>query len=150
MKRAAILLATLVLALAGACGAPREPSRLEIRFAHAEAGPGLEPYVLIGASGPETLYLEPESVLGAADVDSAVVVGRDDHFAVDLVLTPEGARRLARVTGDNVGRRLGIVVEGVLVAAPVIRDRLTGGRAVVDGGFDAAEARRLARELSGP
>jgi protein-export membrane protein SecD/preprotein translocase SecF subunit len=48
---------------------------------------------------------------------------------VSLQLTPVGGRRFADVTGDNVGKRLAIILDEVIEHAPVISERIPGGQA---------------------
>lgn len=56
----------------------------------------------------------------------------------------EGARVFERVTGENVGKRMAVVLDGVSYSSPVIRDRIGGGEAVIEGNFDHKEAADLA------
>jgi preprotein translocase subunit SecD len=58
-----------------------------------------------------------------------------------------GAAAFERVTGANVGQRLGIVLDGVVYSAPTIQDRISGGRAQITGSFTIEEARDLAIAL---
>jgi preprotein translocase subunit SecD len=46
--------------------------------------------------------------------------------AVSFTLNPEGARTFERITGDNIGRQLAIVLDGRVHAAPVIETRIAG------------------------
>ncbi len=55
-----------------------------------------------------------------------------------------GARIFERVTTENVGRRMAIVLDGKVYSAPVIRERIGGGRASISGNFTTAEAQDLA------
>jgi preprotein translocase subunit SecD len=63
---------------------------------------------------------------------------------VELVLNDRGARLFEKITGDNVGRRLAIVLDNTVYSAPVIREKIGGGRASITGSFDIKEARDLA------
>ncbi len=63
---------------------------------------------------------------------------------VSLTLNSRGARIFERITSENVGRRLAIVLDGKVQSAPVIRERIGGGRAVITGSFTLDEARDLA------
>ncbi len=63
---------------------------------------------------------------------------------VSLTLNSNGARRFDQITRDNVGRNLAIVLDGKVQSAPVIRERIGGGRAVITGNFTLDEARDLA------
>lgn len=63
---------------------------------------------------------------------------------VSLAFNDQGARIFDRVTGDNVGKRLAIVLDGVVHSAPVIQERISGGRAQITGLFTEDESKDLA------
>ncbi len=54
----------------------------------------------------------------------------------------------AEATGNNVGRNMAIVLDGVVVSAPNIRDRIAGGRGQITGSFEGIEARDLSIALN--
>jgi len=77
---------------------------------------------------------------------------------VALEFDGKGRRIFAKVTGDygphgdrnqdsKVGRQLAIVLDDVVRSAPVIKQKITGGEARIDGRFPGDEADRLARVL---
>lgn len=74
--------------------------------------------------------------------------GNDPRLAnqpiVNLEMTNEGNDVFERITGRNVGERLAIVLDGVVKSAPVIRQRISGGRAQIEGIDSINEARDLA------
>jgi preprotein translocase subunit SecD len=59
-------------------------------------------------------------------------------------LNSTGARLFERITGENVRRRLAIILDNRVYSAPVIQERIGGGRASITGIFDLKEARDLA------
>src|SRR5262245_15066931 len=70
---------------------------------------------------------------------------------VALDLNARGARLFEEITAANVNRRLAIVLDDTIYSAPVIRERIPGGRAVISGSFTADEARDLSIVLrTGP
>jgi len=60
----------------------------------------------------------------------------------------EGASLFEELTGEHVGEPLGIFLDGELINAPTINERIAGGQAVVSGGFTVEEAKSLARDLN--
>jgi preprotein translocase subunit SecD len=60
----------------------------------------------------------------------------------------EGARKFEQVTADNVGKRLAIVLDGVVYSAPNIQERIAGGRAQITGQFTSQEANELSIVLN--
>jgi preprotein translocase subunit SecD len=63
---------------------------------------------------------------------------------VELMLNSTGARLFEQITAANVKRRLAIVLDNRVYSAPVIQERIGGGRASITGSFDIKEARDLA------
>lgn len=79
--------------------------------------------------------------------DARVSVGSRDigsEISVGLEFSGEGARIFDRVTSENVGRRLAIVLDNTVYSAPSIRERISGGKAQITGNFTMEEARDLA------
>jgi SecD/SecF fusion protein len=63
---------------------------------------------------------------------------------VSIDLTSRGGKVFATLTEKNVGRRMAIVLDGVVKSAPVIRERILGGSAQISGSFTHEEASDLA------
>ncbi len=63
---------------------------------------------------------------------------------VSLSFDARGARLFDRITAENVGKRLAIVLDGHVYSAPEIRERISGGRAQITGNFTMEEAKDLA------
>jgi preprotein translocase subunit SecD len=66
---------------------------------------------------------------------------------VSLDFDARGARLFDQITSENVGKRLAIVLDNNVYSAPVIRERISGGKAEITGSFTAAEASDLAIAL---
>ena len=64
-----------------------------------------------------------------------------------LRFNSEGADIFEELTAQNVGKRLAIILDEKVYSAPVIRERITGGTAVIEGQFTIEEARDLATVL---
>ncbi|TKB24887.1 protein translocase subunit SecD [Desulfopila sp. IMCC35006] len=77
--------------------------------------------------------------------DAQVRIGgnfNEPYVSIDL--TGRGGRVFAHITEKNVGRRMAIVLDGVVRSAPVIRERILGGSAQISGSFTHEEAADLA------
>ena len=96
----------------------------------------------------ESLLLEKAPVLTGEHLESASV-GFDQYAqpVVEFQLDAEGAKIFDDVTFRNVGRRLAIVLDGKARSAPVIRDRIPGGKGQISGNFTNAQASDLALVL---
>lgn len=62
---------------------------------------------------------------------------------VNMEMNSEGAVDWARITGANIDKRCAIILDGVVFSAPVIRNKITGGRSVIEGMSDLQEAKLL-------
>ena len=70
--------------------------------------------------------------------------GQFNEPLVAVSFNSGGARLFERVTGENVGKQLAIILDDVVQSAPVIRERIGEGRAQITGAFTAQEAADLA------
>ncbi len=92
------------------------------------------------------LRLEDEALMTGDAVENANVDinPQTNEVAVLMKLTGTGARTFDRITGDNVGRQLAIILDNVVQVAPTIRDRISNGSAEITGNFSSKEAHRVA------
>ena len=67
--------------------------------------------------------------------------------AVSLQFNNEGSDLFAKVTKENVGRRLAIFLDGDMKSLPVIREEITGGQASISGGFTGSAGLKEAKDL---
>lgn len=82
---------------------------------------------------------------GAYLTDARVQI--DNQFNepyVSINFDKKGARIFERVTGENVNKRLAIVLDNSVYSAPVIQEKIAGGQARITGRFTTEEARDLA------
>jgi preprotein translocase subunit SecD len=98
-----------------------------------------------------TPYLLRKQALltGDALTNAEVRIGsqfNEPYVSIDF--DREGAQRFERITSENVGKRLAIVLDDTVYSAPVIRERIAGGKAQITGSFTIEEARDLAIVLS--
>lgn len=123
--------AILALALS-ACGvstyrAARVTGQLEMRLVAADGDQGED---VARWFSDEVVSLEEEAFVGSSDVREVHLESRpDDSRHIVIYLDTEGAARLAEVTAAHIGRRLAIVVDGRVVAAPTIRTAIAEGEA---------------------
>ncbi len=67
---------------------------------------------------------------------------------VSIQFDDEGAELFEKLTSENIGKTLAIYIDEILISAPVVQERISGGRAQITGNFTVDEARDLARNLS--
>lgn len=91
-------------------------------------------------------YLIKDKTLMTGDAlkDAHVRLDQYNNPYVALSFHPAGARLFEQITTENVGKRLAIILDGTVYSAPVIKQPISGGAAVIEGRFTLDEARDLA------
>ena len=92
------------------------------------------------------MLLFGKALMTGAAVKTAQVQfgGNFNEPYVSVELNAHGSRVFDQVTKDNVGRQLAIVLDQVVQSAPVIQERISGGKAQITGAFTPDEAHDLA------
>ncbi len=67
---------------------------------------------------------------------------------VSITFNSDGADIFARMTAANVGKPLAIFLDGQLIEAPTVQQQITGGQAVISGGFTIAQAQTLVQRFN--
>ena len=98
----------------------------------------------------ERLLVKKKADLGGNRVSESHAYFGNEGWAVQLKFDSEGAKQFGRITEQYKGHRFAIVLDGVIQSAPVIRDAIYGGDAVITGRFTEKEARGLASVLENP
>lgn len=70
--------------------------------------------------------------------------GNSRNPVVALQFTDEGGKKFAKLTADNIGRKIGIYLDGKLLTDPVVNEEIDGGNAVITGQRSLEEAKNLA------
>lgn len=91
-------------------------------------------------------YLVKKRVMLTGDVlsDARVSIGQFNDPYVSITFDAKGGREFDRITGDNVRKRMAVVLDNTIYSAPMIQERITGGRAQITGTFSMQEASDLA------
>lgn len=76
--------------------------------------------------------------------DAKEQMGQNKQPVVSLQFSEEGGDKFARLTAANVGRHIGIYLDGELLTNPVVNEAITGGAAVITGQRTLEEAKDLA------
>lgn len=76
--------------------------------------------------------------------DARVSIGKFNDPYVSITFDAKGSREFDRITGDNVRKRMAVVLDNTIYSAPMIQERITGGRAQITGTFSMQEASDLA------
>jgi SecD/SecF fusion protein len=99
----------------------------------------------LNTKGRKESKLSGESVISSFATPNSSGRG----FAVSLSMDSEGARVWKKMTTDNVGRQVAVVLDNQVYSAPNVEGPIPNGNTSISGGFDeVTEARDLANILS--
>ncbi len=91
---------------------------------------------------------------GRAPLDGGAVTSARKEFGntnnnaeVSMSMNPEGAKTWARLTRDNVGKQIAIVLDNYVYSFPVVNQEIKGGNSSISGDFSIEEADDLANVL---
>ncbi|HXL24641.1 MAG TPA: protein translocase subunit SecD [Chthoniobacterales bacterium] len=98
----------------------------------------------------ERLLVKKKADLGGDRVRESHAYYGNEGWTVQLKFDGEGAKQFGKITEQYKGHRFAIVLDGVIQSAPVIRDAIYGGDAIITGKFEEKEARGLASVLENP
>lgn len=104
-------------------------------------------YELTKDEDENPLLLEKTAVLTGDALTAAFMSFDQSHFNepyVSIQFNADGAKKFAKITQENVGRRLAIVLDGKVKSAPQIREAIPSGQAQITGRFSKEEAGDLA------
>jgi len=95
---------------------------------------------------PEIKYLvEKKSRVGGENlVDANASFDSTEGHAVSFRFDTTGAQKFGKATSENVGKKFAVILDGVVITAPVIRSAITGGSGIISGNFTSQEAADLA------
>lgn len=92
---------------------------------------------------------------GRAPLDGSVVTEAREQYAergasavVSMTMNAEGAQEWSRLTGENIGKCIAIVLDGYVYSAPNVRTKIDKGSSEISGDFTIQEAQDLANVLS--
>ena len=92
---------------------------------------------------------------GKAPLDGSVVTEATEQYAqrgataeVSMTMNAEGTQEWARVTGENIGKCIAIVLDGYVYSAPRVNGKIDKGQSSITGDFTIQEAKDLANVLN--
>ncbi len=105
-----------------------------------------EGFTLAAGKDGAAYVLSNEVPLTGAQLETAKVEtgGEFGMPVVSFKFKPEYASKFSMLTQANVGKRMAIVLDGMVYSAPVIKGRIGGGSGIIEGQFSSEDARNLA------
>jgi preprotein translocase subunit SecD len=77
-------------------------------------------------------------------IDAKASFDPQQGHAVSFRFDTTGAQKFGKATTENVGKRFAVILDGVVITAPVINSAITGGSGIITGNFTSQEATDLA------
>ncbi|MCQ2348625.1 MAG: protein translocase subunit SecDF [Paludibacteraceae bacterium] len=88
------------------------------------------------------------SLEGDVITDARADFGQLSAFAnVSMSMNAEGAKAWQRITKDNIGKSIAIVLDGYVYSFPTVQNEIAGGNSQITGNFTVDEAKDLANTL---
>ena len=108
-----------------------------------------------GSNIYELIAIKASSRDGKAPLDGGVVTDarvsydnrRNGEPTVSMTMNAEGANVWARLTKENIGKQVAIVLDGTVYSYPTVNTEITGGSSEISGHFDIEEATDLTNVL---
>ena len=89
------------------------------------------------------------SLEGDVITDARADFGQTSAYAnVSMTMNAEGARDWQRITRDNIGKSIAIVLDGYVYSYPTVQNEIAGGNSQITGNFTVEEAKDLANTLN--
>lgn len=102
----------------------------------------LELYAIKMRRGSNEAPLEGDVV-----TDARQTLDQTSRPAVSMQMNAEGARKWRKLTGENIRRRIAVVLDDYVYTAPVVNGEIPTGQSEISGNFNIQEAQDLANIL---
>jgi preprotein translocase subunit SecD len=77
---------------------------------------------------PSQFHLDSKDVVSATMTE-----GDSGNYKIDVMLSEAASQRFAKLTEENMGKKLPLVVDGEVVSEPLVSDVITGPRLIITG-----------------
>jgi len=91
---------------------------------------------------------KPTELTGRNLKRADVSFDQNNYPQISLTFDSEGAKLFSDITGRNVGKRVGIFLDGSVLTAPTVQTKISDGQAVITGTYTLEEAKLLATRLN--
>ena len=121
-------------------------ANLTFRLVVQNEEPGFGSENLMFEDGSEEVIVSKRIIVSGENLVDAKprMDNQNNETVVSFSFDRVGAKRFAKVTTSEVGKRLAIVLDGKIISAPVIREPIVGGSGQISGGFTFQSATDLA------
>lgn len=104
-----------------------------------------DPSTLVTGDDSGRIYLLGSVYVTGKDLkDAKTTYDNLGRPVVSLEFDEQGSKLFDNATAENIKKQIAIVLDGSVVSAPVVQERISGGAAQISGRFTPEEARNLA------
>ncbi len=143
-----ILIGLFVLLLSGCITMPGTSQAVTLEFRPGSQSPmeGLTEMTVVGTD--QKVYISHDVVISNNDIASAEFIEGFGSPQILIVFSKDGMEKFYRATENNIGRPLGIVIDGQLFSAPIVRETISTPRMIISGRFTQEEALRIVKGIN--
>lgn len=143
-----MLIGLFVLLLSGCITMPGTSQAVTLEFRPGSQSPmeGLTEMTVVGTD--QKVYISQDVVVSSNDIVSAEFIEGFGSPQILIVFTRAGVEKFSRATENNIGRPLGIVIDGQLFSAPIVRQTISTPRMIISGRFTQVEALRIVNGIN--
>ena len=108
---------------------------------------GLNTQTLKDSSGMEYNIFKKIELDGTSIHNAFATSNKNGQPVVTFALDKKGAEKFGKLSGASIGKRLAVIIDDVVMTAPVIREAINTGAVEISGQFSFSEAKNLASSL---
>ena len=142
------ILLFIVLMISFGCNNKWENTRkITLEFRIAETKPFKELQKMSIYKTGDIFYVHKRVLLTNSDIKSVMITNWQGRPGIMLRMTDSGRVKWTQITEENIGRNIGMILDGNLVCAPLVRAKIDAGIAIINGIFTEEEAETIAAGL---
>ncbi|MCS6832650.1 MAG: protein translocase subunit SecD, partial [Flammeovirgaceae bacterium] len=107
--------------------------------------------VVVGGKAYAQLFVlkkpKKAKVTGEVITDARPTLDQFGRPAVTMSMNAKGTRDWKKMTGENLGKQIAVVLDNIVYTAPTVQAEIDGGRSEITGNFTMEEAKDLANIL---
>lgn len=121
--------------------------KIKLEFRMAETKPSNELKEMLMYKTGDIFYVHNRVLLTNDDIKSVKFTHWQGRPGIELHMTDSGRVKWAEITEENIGRNIGMILDGNLVCAPLVRAKIDAGIAIINGIFSEEEAKEITAGL---
>ena len=143
-----MMIALFMLVLTGCAIMPTTSQAVTLEFRPGSQSPmqGFTEMTVVGTD--QKVYISQKVVVSSSNIVSAEVIEGYGSPQILIIFSKAGTEKFSRATENNIGKPLGIVINGQLFSAPIVRETISTPRMIISGRFTQEEALRIVNGIN--